>query len=88
VTQRLAAFLNQLQDPDMVGESAYRVLHEDIHDITDSCRYDKVSDAETLRLIMGELNSVISWARGLKGTAARTLRRRPGPRRRRGARTA
>jgi hypothetical protein len=79
MTTALDGFLDELPDPDMIGDSAYRVLHEEIHDIVESSRYDKLSDTETLEIIVGDLDNVISWAHDIKDIAARHLRQHPDP---------
>jgi hypothetical protein len=74
MTTPLDRFLDDLPDPNTVGESAYRALHENIRDIIDSCRYEKLSATETLRIIIGDLDNIISWAHDLKDIAERHLR--------------
>jgi hypothetical protein len=74
MTTALDGFLDELPDPDMIGESAYRVLHEYAHEIADSCNSDGLSDVEILETITEELDNIMSSAHNLKGIAERHLR--------------
>lgn len=54
-----------LDDPDNIGQSEYRCIHELLGDIVEST--DTASEAENFKHMDAVLDEVIGWAKKLKG---------------------
>jgi hypothetical protein len=57
--------LDLLPDPDLVGESAYRAIHETVADALASLDDEDVAGGGAARLAVAELENFALWAREL-----------------------
>jgi hypothetical protein len=58
--------VERLQNPDVVGESAYRAVHELVQDAVQSAHIAEEDDTGIRRLVLAELDNLVEWAKEVK----------------------
>ena len=59
----VAEWLKTEPDPDDIGQSEYRVVHEHVRDIIESADYIYSDDTESADMILASLDELMSHAR-------------------------